>query len=299
MSNLLISVVIPTYNRANRIEETIDAICNQTIELSSYEVIVVNNNSKDNTEEVLKKLSEKYNNLSYVFQSRQGASPTRNKGVSRAKADIVLLLDDDMIAEKDLLEQHLKSHENHSGSVLGFFENDWGDNEKKFLQYLKLSGEQNAFPFENGEIVSYQHFYTGCISVKKDLFMKVGGFDEGFVQYGVEDIDLGYRMEFYGNKILYNKNAKTFHKYSPSFKSFKKKKLSAGKSLKYFLRKYPHLRYSFFFEPFAPLSLLILKIVFSLTYPFAFIPMKRLNPFLFHYYHWNIRYAMYIGFRRG
>lgn len=293
---MLISVIIPTHNRAHLISQTLDAILDQNISHDLYEIIVVDNNSVDNTKEVVNQYVQSNKNLRYIFESKSGASPTRNSGARKANSDILLFLDDDMIAESNLLTEHIKSHENHFGSVLGFFKDEWGDGDNNFLKYLNKSGVQNKFPEKDNSIVGYEYFYTGCISVRKDLFDMVNGFDENFQYYGVEDIDLGYRMYCYGNKILYNKNAITHHKYTPDYYTFKQKRFFAGKSLRYFLNKFPHLKTQFFFEPFAILSLPILNLIFILLYPFALIPNKNLNWFQYNYYYWSIRLSMFRGY---
>lgn len=244
-----ISVVIPTYNGSSHIVGVIHTLYKQTIAKSDYEVIVVNNNSTDSTEKVIKELQKIYPELKYLVQKRKGVAPTRNKGVKKAKADIILFLDDDMQASENLLKEHIESHKKHFGTVLGFFVTDWKNKKDVVLDYLEDSGQQNAFNFKDGEIVSYKYFYTGNISVERELFEKAGGFDENFPAPGVEDIDLGYRLYCYGDKILFNQKAASKHIYYPDLKSFKAKKYQIGNPLSYFLEKFPHLKRQFVISP--------------------------------------------------
>ncbi len=244
-----ISVVIPTYNGASTLTATVDSLFKQSISLSDYEVIAINNNSTDSTEEVLKTLKQKYPEFKYFFQPIQGVAPTRNKGAQLAKADIILFLDDDMIVSKELLAQHIKSREKHFGTVLGYFETDWKQKKDKFLDFLEESGHQNVFNFKDGDIVSYKYFYTGNISVQREYFEKVGGFDENFPGPGVEDIDLGYRMYCYGDRIMFNKKASSLHLYYPDLKTFKSKKYKIGNPLSYFLEKFPNMKRQFVITP--------------------------------------------------
>jgi len=292
-SNLQVSVVIPVYNNGDTLNECLDSLLNQSLNINAYEIIVVDNNSTDKSREILKKYAAKHNNVKFFKQHRQGPSPTRNKGTFHAKAAIILFLDADMIADSDLLKQHLLSHEYHTGSVLGYFETGWEKSSNSFLQYLDKSSIQNAFNFKDNSIVNYKNFYTGNVSIKKKMVEKIGGFDENYILYGVEDIDLGYRLYCYGDKILFNKKAKCIHKYTPDYTSYKTKKKKAGYSLGYFLDKFPNIQFDFRFEPIARLTLPLFNLFFLMLSPLLLIPTNKLSWIRYNYYHWSIRFAMF------
>ncbi len=292
-----ISIVVPTFSRAHKLPKVLECLAKQTLGHKYYEVIVTDNNSQDDTNEVVQKFIKKYPNLfHYVCQKKRGAAANRNLGAQQAKAAIILFLDDDMWAEPDLAEQHLKAHENFKGSVLGYFETAWEGHDSLFLRYLKDSEVQNSFPFNDGALVSYQYFFTGNVSVRRESFEKVGGFDEGFTVYGVEDIDLGYRLWAMGEKMKFNKKALSFHHYEPDYKTFKTKRAHAGYSLGYFINKYPHLSRNFSFGSHACLKLGLLSYSFKLLKPFIFIwKPKTLTKAKYYYFHWTVRWGMYRG----
>ena len=297
-----ISVVVPTYNRAHDIERNIPLLCSQSLDPNKYEVIISDNNSTDSTKEVVTKLSATYKNLHYVHAKKKGAAVARNKGAEIARGPIILFLDDDMIPNKDLLEQHLKQYEDTTvDGVLGYFDIELakGDN-KIFTQFLAKSEVQNEFPFKDKSVIDFRYFYTGNVSVKKSHFDHVGGFDEGYAQYGVEDIDLGYRLYLEEAKIVFCKKAYSIHNYSPALGTYVRKRYEAGQSLGYFLHKFPQIQHYFRFEPFAPIALPVLyffwTIVFYATYLFS---SRSLNAISFQYFHWKIRYAMYSGYRKS
>ncbi|MCA9385628.1 glycosyltransferase family 2 protein [Candidatus Dojkabacteria bacterium] len=295
-SQLKISVVIPVYNESEVLEQVLDAILNQTLSSSFYEVIAVDNNSTDNSFEILKNYEERYSNFFSFKQYISGSGPTRNTGVNYTQSELILFLDGDMIADSTLLEEHILAHEDHYGSVLGYFTTDWKETDSGFLQFLADSEIQNAFPVKDRGIVNYEHFYTGNISVPKELLTKAGIFDENYNGYGVEDIDLGYRLYLYGDKIKFCKTAHAIHKYSPLFKPYKKKKYLAGKQLRYLVTKFPHLSRIFTFERYAPYSILLLATLFTVLFPIRnFVPLytKKINS---GFYYWTIRWSMYCGF---
>jgi len=82
-----ISVIIPTYNSAHYICEAIDSVLSQTYK--DYEIIVVDDGSKDNTKEVLKEYSEK---IVYVYQDNAGVNAARTRGLRKLKENILLSL---------------------------------------------------------------------------------------------------------------------------------------------------------------------------------------------------------------
>ena len=285
-----ISVVIPCFNGANTIECTLDSVFSQTLPPDQYEVIVVDNNSSDDTKKVLSRLRRHHPNLVTLMERKPGVAPTRNKGAAQAKAKIILFLDDDMIASPRLLEEHLTSHGQHDGSVLGYFTTNLKGKPDPFLFYLEVTEEQNAFPMKNGSIINYQFFYTGNVSVKRKMFEKVGGFDENFEGGGVEDIDLGYQMSRFGDRLLFNKNATSEHIYFPHYAEFKRKKIHIGSQLAYFLHKNPELQQVYCFEGSRRIYALglILSVLFLLIKDFLDIALK----IAFKYYYWSVRLAM-------
>ena len=101
-SSQLVSVVIPSYNYGHFIEDTIRSILAQTY--ISYEIIVVDDGSTDNTQEILKPYLEKIN---YVYQNNQGLSAARNHGTSLAKGEFVLFLDADDFLLPHMLEEQI------------------------------------------------------------------------------------------------------------------------------------------------------------------------------------------------
>ena len=90
-----ISVVICTYNRAELLANGLQSLCEQTLTMSHYEVIVVDNNSNDNTRAVTENFCQQYPNIRYFFETQQGLSHARNRGWREAKADYVAYIDDE------------------------------------------------------------------------------------------------------------------------------------------------------------------------------------------------------------
>lgn len=103
----LISVVVCTYNRADLLYGCLQTILNQTCDPTCYEVIVVDNNSGDNTKHVVE-LFKEYTNLKYFLEIEQGLSHARNLGLEKSKGDYVAYLDDDVLIPAAWIETVFK-----------------------------------------------------------------------------------------------------------------------------------------------------------------------------------------------
>ncbi len=106
-----LTVVICTFNRSDLLAEALKSISVQTLEDDRYEVVVVDNNSTDDTEDVVN-VYQKKGNFRYLRETRQGLSAARNRGVKEAKGNYVAFLDDDAKADKYWCERIVNSFEN-------------------------------------------------------------------------------------------------------------------------------------------------------------------------------------------
>jgi glycosyltransferase involved in cell wall biosynthesis len=91
-----VSVIVATYNRCDVVRGAVESLMNQDSRGTSYEVIVVDNNSTDDTRRTLEELCSKHDNLSYHFEAQQGVSYARNRGIAAARAPILAFTDDDI-----------------------------------------------------------------------------------------------------------------------------------------------------------------------------------------------------------
>ena len=110
-----ISVAICTYNRARFITKALDSLLNQSFNKDLFEVIVVDNNSRDNTKELLTAYQKEHTSLNcrFVTETNQGVAFTRTRGAMEAKGEIVAYLDDDCMAESNWLNEITKFYDSH------------------------------------------------------------------------------------------------------------------------------------------------------------------------------------------
>jgi glycosyltransferase involved in cell wall biosynthesis len=118
MDSPLISVIVPTYNRADLLPRTIDSVFNQTIE--DFELIIVDDGSTDNTQSVVRSYTD--DRLIYIqFAENQGANAARNAGIQNATAQYVSFLDSDDKFTQTHLEVVVSHLENHPRQVGGVY----------------------------------------------------------------------------------------------------------------------------------------------------------------------------------
>ena len=91
----VISVIIPVYNVEKYLSTCIDSLLDQGLELSNYEIILVNDGSKDKSLEICNRYAKTYSNISVYSQDNQGVSMARNHGLSKAKGEWVMFVDSD------------------------------------------------------------------------------------------------------------------------------------------------------------------------------------------------------------
>ena len=95
--NTKISVIVPTYNARDYLMNAVNSVINQDFGFENIELILIDDNSSDGTKEVLKKLSEEYENIKTIFLEENSGSPSkpRNIGIRNAKSKYIMFLDND------------------------------------------------------------------------------------------------------------------------------------------------------------------------------------------------------------
>jgi len=207
---------------------------NQNYPKDKYEIVLVDDGSSDGTKESLRELNPPCK-FTYLYQENAGLSTARNVGIRAAEGEIILFVDDDIIASDNLLEEHVKTHNAHPRSVVRGWVNHVDDLEKP--------GKQPRFTMQD---ISTAFFWTSNVSVAKKYLVEAGMFDERFKEYGWEDLELGLRLKSLGLQLKYNRNAVVYHYKSRWKKSdiprLLKQARSKGRTAVIFLDKHPTVR---------------------------------------------------------
>lgn len=238
------SVVIPTYNRVDMLLRVLGAMTRQ-IDTPSFEVIVINDGSTDDTIERAKELH--FHEFAYSFRSQQNGGPgkARNYGVVLARGRYIVFIGDDTVPEPRFLSEHARVHReaklNPLVAVLGY--TGWPPEQRvtAFMDYINDYGLQFGYKLiHDGETVPFNFFYTSNISIDREL-LAAHPFETTFPSAAWEDIELAFRLEKKGLKIHYNAAAVTRHYHPMTVDSFARRQYTVGKSGAIFYQKHPEL----------------------------------------------------------
>lgn len=227
-----LSIVIPTYNRADKLDRALLNLFNQEVAHESYEVIVVDDGSMDGTDAVLNDWKNRWSQLQVLHQKNSGQATARNRGINAAEGQVILLGQDDIYASPGFLKAHIDFHQSYPDSNMGCLGlTEWwpGTEVTPFMEWLTDGGPQFAYPsLLPNESVSHWYFYTSNLSLKAECF-KENPFDEDFSGYGWEDIELGYRLMNAGLELIYQPQALAWHDHFMEASDLKKRMNSVGK----------------------------------------------------------------------
>jgi glycosyltransferase involved in cell wall biosynthesis len=180
-----ISVIIPTFNRAHLLRRAIDGVLNQTFE--NFEMIIVDDGSTDNTEEVIKSIS--VDRIRYFKQSNQGRSAARNVGVSLAQSSVIIFLDSDDEVRVDWLKEMIQPFEDPTSGIVccgrTVIENRPHIANNRIFEELP---KRMSATYEAQSAL----FLPGTFALRRDLFTGVGGYNPDLA-YG-ENAELALRL---------------------------------------------------------------------------------------------------------
>ena len=245
---MLISVVIPTYNRLPILIKCLDALENQilNVEIHSFEIVIVDDGSTDGTVDWLRNNIENYPHLRLFEQSHGGPALGRNLGVEKSKGELIVFIDSDLVVDKFFLRNHIDSLI-RAWKKLG--------NRKCFTYGSVINtsnfSNPNSEPFKLQDL-SWAYFATGNIAIDKKLLEKSGLFDNSFRLYGWEDLELGERLRNMGVKLIKCPRAIGYHWHPalaldqiPQLIRIEKERAKMGLV---FYRKHPTLRVKFIIQ---------------------------------------------------
>ena len=207
---LWVSVVIATFNRQELLRRLLEQLDAQTIDPKRYEVIAVDDGSKEDTRDKLAGLVTKYA-LRIERQENAGAAVARQRGVDLASGRIIVVVDDDMQVRPDFLDKHLAKHPDDNTVVLGRLRPDANLADMPLFErfYARVLA-QKAEAFAAGRAKVRGHdVYTGNVSFPRKLFLAAGGFDAQF--RALEDEELGIRLEKAGATFAFANEAESIH----------------------------------------------------------------------------------------
>ena len=237
---MFISIVIPTYNRKPILEKCLYALEKQRFtdsKVNTYEIVLVDDGSTDGTLEWLDKNTNDFPHVHCFVQNHLGPASARNLGIEKAKGDIIIFIDSDLVVTKSFLQSH--------ADALVKGEEKLG-NDRLFTYGSVI----NTCNFNNPTAEVYKvtdfsaaFFATGNVAIARKWLEKAGLFDISFKQYGWEDLELGVRLKKLGLKLIKCPEAVGYH-WHPAFNlkqipSLINQEIERGKMGVLFYQKHP------------------------------------------------------------
>ena len=201
--NPFVSLIIPAHNASQYLDRCLSAVAKSTY--SSFELIVVDDGSIDDTAEI----GRKNGAMVFKLQRQAGPAAARSWGAREANGEILFFIDADVLVKPDSIQRvvaDLTTSENVS-AVFGTY--DDSPAAKNFIsQYKNL---QHHFVHQHSSREA-STFWAGCGAIRREVFHRVGGFDQHrYEKPSIEDIELGYRMKRMGYRILLDKDLQVKH----------------------------------------------------------------------------------------
>jgi len=218
-----VTAILCTYNRCQSLAKTLDSLAASILpETIEWEVLVVDNNSTDQTRSVLEDFSRRYpGRFRYVFEPRQGLSRARNTGIHESKGDILAFVDDDVTVEQDWLQNLTACL--HDGAWAGaggrtlpkqtvplpswFWSGSLGDLHSVAAAVFDLGDEPRQLDCPP---------YGTNMAFRRAMFEKYGDFRtdlgrSGKSLMGGEDTEFGHRLLKAGERLRYEPSAIVYH----------------------------------------------------------------------------------------
>ena len=201
------TIQLCTYNRAALLERVLDACFEQTVPEDSYEIVLVNDGSTDDTAAVIARARSRATcAFTVIEQKNAGLARGRNVGIARATGERMIFIDDDVLPLPTFVAEHLRSHGRAPAAIV----RGGAINVESF--------DDLPPPIWSWKNYSGNFFWTTNVSVPTATIRAIGGFNESFAEYGWEDIDVGLRLRFAGVRAVFNPRALAYH-YKPQPRS--------------------------------------------------------------------------------
>ncbi len=212
-----VSVIIPVLNDEQGISDTLDSVSKQDYPRERWEVIVVDNNSTDNTCEVARSFEDRLWSFKIETAIKRNPFAALNKGIMAATGEILAMIDADMTAPPSWITKGVASLRREKADYVGCRVDIYPKNEPPNM--WEVYNQRTGFPIKT--YMEKDGFAgAGCIFVRKTVFEEIGLFDDRFV---AGDYEFGNRVRDAGYKMYYSHDNVMWHPARSSMYSFYKK----------------------------------------------------------------------------
>lgn len=231
----LVSVLIPTCGRNATLEMVLRAFSFQSVPRERFEILVLEDGPGGHARQVAERAGARYVDAAHP----PGPAGARNAGLDAANGELILMLGDDMIPTRDLVQRHLDAHQRSpGGAVLGRVAWHPACGVTPLMRHLAERGGQFSFHhIKNPEHCGYRFFYTSNISLGAH-WLDQERFDPSFRLPSTEDTELGYRLHHRGLVIRYRLRALVWHHHHLEQEDYLPRQIRAGEAVQYMVDKH-------------------------------------------------------------
>lgn len=259
------SIIVPSYNACERLYYNLLSLNMQSFDRNDFEVIIVDNASRDDTKQLLLSFKADFNLKPIFLNENKGRSYARNRAIDKSKGEILIFHDSDMIAEKDYISKHIAAHSFKNTVVIGqnwsriytyYYKDFKGYLKDNFVKQQEQMDKHKCQQYANAQAIigkeeilngkCFEHTFklhkflevessilkcfgrglegyrfpwslfatNNCSAFKEDI-INSGAFDEAFITWGCEDLDLGYRLYKNGCKFIKDNDIVSIHQEHP------------------------------------------------------------------------------------
>jgi glycosyltransferase involved in cell wall biosynthesis len=220
------SIIVPTYNRPAQLETCLESFMRLDYSRDLFEVIVVDDGSKTPLEETVA-LFQNQLNITLITQPHSGPAIARNKGATRAKGELLAFTDDDCTPAADWLKTLAVRLNGTPDNMIGgrtlnvLLHNPYSSASDLLVRYLYAYYDSNP-----GQA---RFFTSNNLTLPKDSFHQIGGFDMVFPRAGAEDREFCERWLRHGFQMTYAPEARIYHAHRLTPHSFCRQQFNYGR----------------------------------------------------------------------
>jgi glycosyltransferase involved in cell wall biosynthesis len=213
ISTPVLSIIIPVYNGEKYVHGCLDSIIRTAIPVE-YEILVVDDGSTDRTQSIVKDFPCQYINI-----EKSGVARARNVGIAHATGEILLFFDSDTRLTKNTIINFLEVFDSNPELcvVQGKWVQDCPSANFNTLFHLNKWSYNFECLLAGGGRAAVSELMTGCLGIRKEVFKKVGGFDENYKRAGGEEWELGFRIVRNKYLIYYYDSIAVYHNFGSYF----------------------------------------------------------------------------------
>ena len=236
----MISVVIPTLGRRDSVLRVLAALALQDIPPEEFEVVVSVDGPDNGTVKAVESFQAPFA-LHVVTGPRRGRAGACNAAIERTTGEVVVILDDDMEPAPGCLRRH-RSH--HTGDakvcVMGGVPIRAGGGSPSATRYMSWKFDRHLAKLaQPGHEFALRDFYSGNASLRRDVLVGAGCYDEAYTMYGNEDLELSLRLRAAGVRLVYDGDALAYQHYEKDLRGLVRDTVEKGKTAVLFARSHP------------------------------------------------------------